>query len=81
MPEKCEEKVFLFRILSLTLRNNGAILYIDVARVEYSSLRECLKIMNDEAKKKQTTIMGFRLRCCGFLAHACMEILKRTMAA
>lgn len=27
MPEKCEEKVFLFRNLNLTLRNNASILY------------------------------------------------------
>ena len=42
MPEKCEEKVFLFRNMSLTLRNNEAILYVEIARVEYSSLRESL---------------------------------------
>ena len=39
MPKKWEEKVFLFRNMSLTLFNNDAILYLDDVRVRYSSLR------------------------------------------
>ena len=39
MPEKWEEKVVLFRNMSLTLLNNEAILYIDDVRVRHTSLR------------------------------------------
>ena len=55
MPRKCEEKVFLFRNMSLTLRNNEVILYIDVARVEYSSLRECLSTAPACSSRAQNT--------------------------
>ena len=39
MLGKCEENVFLFRNMSLTLLNNEAILYIGDARVRHTSLR------------------------------------------
>ena len=56
MPGKFEGKVFLFRNLSLTLHNNEAILYIDVARVEYSSLRESLNAVPACSSRVQNTI-------------------------